>query len=146
MTRTQCPKMVLGFVLLMLLIVSRSEATIVIGNQLVKLMQEFEKAQVDFDSANSVNAATYLGYIAGVYDATEDLYSAPAGITTARLGEIVAAYLKRHAERWDESAAKLVIDALTAAFPITPDPSMSKGGISTPEQFASEARQPIVRR
>ena len=73
--------------------VSPSAATIMTGNQLAQLMREFEKAQVDFESANSVQASGYLGYIMGVFDATEDLYDAPATITTERLGEIVGAVI-----------------------------------------------------
>ncbi len=115
----------------LVLAVSPSAGTILTGSQLAQLMREFEKAQADFDSANSVQASGYLGYIMGVFDATENLYSAPATITSGRLGEIVASYLKRHAERWEESAAGLVIDALTAAFPKASDLSVSKGSPTT---------------
>ena len=45
-------------------------------------------------------------------------HSVAMGITINQISAIVSKYLKNHPERWNESAAVLVIDALVEAFPL----------------------------
>jgi hypothetical protein len=53
-----------------------------------------------------------------VYDATESLYNVPDGVNMEQLVAVVFKYLKKHPEKWNESAASLVIKALKEAFPL----------------------------
>jgi len=90
------------------------------GNDLITSMREYDKteanpsgAKVDFDEAWK-----YLGYITGVYDATEYLYNTPDKVTQRQLAAVVSKYLKNNPEKWNEPAALLVMNALQEAFPL----------------------------
>lgn len=108
---------VLFFSILMVFTISQLYAGFFSGNKLVERMREFEKTDTNVKDANMADATDYMGYVTGVYDATEYSYNSPEGITRGQICWIVAKYLKEHPERWSESAATLVIDALKEAFP-----------------------------
>jgi hypothetical protein len=87
------------------------------GNALVNDMREFYKMGKNDQSINSIMAANYIGYIIGVFDATESEYRSPEDITVGQLCHIVAKFLENNPERWSEPADRLVRQALRKAFP-----------------------------
>jgi len=88
------------------------------GKQLVGLMREFEKSQTDLNSSRC-DVRGYMSYVAGVYDATSGiLWDDSAKLPLSQICAIVSKYLKKYPERWNESAATLVTDALMEAFPL----------------------------
>ena len=90
------------------------------GNDLVKLMKEYEKAEAKDPNANYMEVRHYGAYILGVHDATTVLYGDKGKISIQQILGIVAKYLKAHPEKLDGPASDLVIDALKEAFPKKP--------------------------
>ncbi len=93
----------------------------VTGNNLVKYMRAYEKIHSSnaplSDYSDFHPSGMFVGYVAGVQDATNYYYSIPVGTPLSQLCAIVAKFLKEHPERWGESASELVFDALKKAFP-----------------------------
>jgi hypothetical protein len=87
------------------------------GNKLVENMREYEKTENGDPKANVVNAGRFMGYVAGVWDATEDDYDAQGKITIAQICSIVAKYLTDNPKKWNLPANTLVRDAFRKAFP-----------------------------
>jgi hypothetical protein len=89
------------------------------GNNLVSAMREYDKEQANVANANGLQAAEYMAYVIGVFDATTSSYNLPAQATTGQVIAVVSKYLKDHPEDWSKSAADLVMKALREAFPKT---------------------------
>lgn len=87
------------------------------GNELVQLMQEYEKAKRNDKSTDWQKAGEYVGYVTGFYDATWFFYADPGNITSGRIAAVVAAFLRKNPKKWDRSAWDLVMEALREAFP-----------------------------
>jgi len=87
------------------------------GNKLVQDMREHEKAERSDPSANHLQGAFYMGYVAGVYDALSSSLSPPESVTIGQLCSIVGKYLKENPEKWTMPANVLIWDALQKAFP-----------------------------
>jgi hypothetical protein len=89
------------------------------GNNLVSAMREYDKEQANVASVNGLQAAEYMAYVIGVFDATTSSYNLPAQATTGQVIAVVSKYLKEHPEDWSKPAADLVVKALAEAFPKT---------------------------
>lgn len=85
------------------------------GNQLVKGMEVNDKADKKIEDYMEANA--YIGYVTGVYDATRHLYDVSKVDDVKQVLAVVGNYLKKHPEKWSESAVVLVTQALQEAFP-----------------------------
>lgn len=92
------------------------------GNNLVRWMQEYEKAiggatdrEAKFD-----DAGRFEGYVLGVYEASGNYgqikYNVTAKTTVNQILAVVIKYLKAHPEIWHKSANYLVVEALADAF------------------------------
>ena len=81
-----------------------------------KLLQEYlDEAQAGTSFAKRAIA---IGYVAGIHDAVSGRkICAEATFTAEQSMEIVDRYLRAHPERLAESAAVLVIQALSESFP-----------------------------
>ena len=85
------------------------------GNDLVEGKQAYKKT--NHNAGDGVIEALYMGYITGVHDATYFFYGVSEDVPLSQLISVVGKYLDDHPERWREPASRLVIDALTTAFP-----------------------------
>jgi len=94
-----------------------SSAQLIDGKKLATDIQEFEKAERKDPDANYQQAFFYIGYVAGVYDLSDDFYYYPGKPTIKDLCSIVAKHLKDNPEKWSMPADLLVIEALKKAFP-----------------------------
>jgi len=86
------------------------------GNDLAKLMKEYEKAEAKDPNTNYMEVRHYGGYILGVHDATTSLYGDKGKVTIQQMLSIVAKYLRAHPEKWNGPASDLVVEALKEAF------------------------------
>jgi len=87
------------------------------GNDLVKMMREYDKSETGDSNANYYDCGRYEGYVAGVSDAKRAFFGSPENVTVGQTCSIVAKYLKEHPEKWNQPADILVIEALQKAFP-----------------------------
>ena len=88
------------------------------GNSLARDMQEWEKYERKDPLANNLVAGVFMGYVAGVADAYDEIIICPPDNSTVRqLSGVVAAFLKGNAPRWAEPADVLVKEALLQSFP-----------------------------
>lgn len=88
------------------------------GNGLVEYMREWEKYESREASAKSLVAGVFMGYVAGVADAYDEVTVCPAADSSVRqLSAAVARFLKANPARLAESADVLVKDALKQGFP-----------------------------
>jgi hypothetical protein len=111
-------KKLLGILLFAVFVLSFHSAFAAIsGNDLIDGMRVYLKADKDYTKADYLLAGNYLGYVQGVADATASDYSMPDGVTADQLCQIVAKFLEKHPERWNEPAFRLVRIALQEAFP-----------------------------
>ena len=86
-------------------------------NDLIPLMQEYEKADATHEGTDYAAARTFRSYIQGVYDATESDYNTPEGFNARQLLAVVAKYFKENPKEWNQPAAGVVRKALRQAFP-----------------------------
>jgi Rap1a immunity proteins len=107
----------LGIVLFTVFIFSFHSAFATSGNDLIDGMRSYLKAEKDYTKADYLLSGNYMGYVQGVAEATVSDYSLPSGVTPDDLYHIVANYLEKHPNRWNEPAANLVRNALLEAFP-----------------------------
>ena len=110
-------KRLLGIVLFAVYVLSFHSAFAISGNDLAAGMRAYLKADKDYTKADFLLVGNYLGYVQGVADATASDYSLPDEVTTDQLCHIVAKFLEKHPERWNEPASSLVRKALQEAFP-----------------------------
>lgn len=94
-----------------------TSAQIIDGNKLVADLREFEKAEKKDPTANYQQVYFFIGYVTGVYDASDDFYFYPAKPTTDQICSIVSKYLKDHPDKLNGPADLLIIEALRRAFP-----------------------------
>jgi len=105
-------------VFLLILTASVSYAGFEVGNDLVQGWREHQKimqhrtGEIDF-----MLASRFVGYVTGVFDATEFLYDYPDGLTKDQVAAIVGKYLDANPEEWSKGGPVLVIKALQEAFP-----------------------------
>ena len=118
----------LSITALIVLLAPTSNAEFYDGNELLRLMQVYEKATneatTDILPMNTegfdnmlVHAWAYRAYVMGVFDATWEQYNAPEGTTDQQVCMIVAKFLKENQDKWHLSGATIVKAALQAAFP-----------------------------
>ena len=110
-------KRLLGIVLFAVIVLSFHSAFAISGNDLIAGMRVYLKADKDYTKADFLLAGNYLGYVQGVAEATASDYSLPDAVTADQLCLIVAKFLEKHPERWNEPAPNLVRNALQEAFP-----------------------------
>ena len=110
-------KRLLGIVLFAVFVLSFHSAFAMSGNELVDGMRVYLKADKNYTKADYLLAGNYLGYVQGVAEATASDYSLPDEVTADQLCHIVAKFLEKHPERWNEPASRLVRNALQEAFP-----------------------------
>jgi hypothetical protein len=94
-----------------------SSAQLMSGKKLAADMQEFEKAERQDPSANYQQAYFFMGYVAGVYDLSDDTYMYPVKPTIRQICSIVAKYLRENPKEWDLPADLVITKALKKAFP-----------------------------
>jgi hypothetical protein len=89
------------------------------GKKLVSDMREFEKAERQDPNANYQQAFFFMGYVAGVFDLSDDYYLYPVKPkpTIRQICSIVAKYLRENPKEWDSPADSLIVKALKKAFP-----------------------------
>lgn len=88
------------------------------GNSLVKDMQEWEKYERKDPLANNLVTGVFMGYVAGVADAYDDIIVCPPDNSNVRqLSTVVAGFLNANPTRLAEPADVLVKDALLQSFP-----------------------------
>lgn len=87
------------------------------GNDLADGMKAYLKAEKDYTKADYLLAGNYMGYVEGVAEATLADYSLPGKVTPDQLFRIVADFLAKHPDRWNEPAVNLVRRALQQAYP-----------------------------
>jgi hypothetical protein len=61
----------------------------------------------------------YVGFIAGASDATfkKGIYCSPSDITYVQSNAIVANYLEKHPEKWNQPAVDIVVQAMQEVYP-----------------------------
>lgn len=83
------------------------------GNELYKWMQAYEDK-----NGSSFNAGLFGGYIAGVVDTGNNyMFCTTPGVSRGQNSAIVAKYLRNNPEKWNMSAASLVVEAMKESFP-----------------------------
>jgi hypothetical protein len=88
------------------------------GNSLARDMQEWEKYERKDPLANNLVAGVFMGYVAGVADAYDEIIICPPDNSTVRqLSGVVAEFLKLNPHLLAEPAEVLVKDALLKSFP-----------------------------
>ena len=94
-----------------------SSAQLISGKKLAADMQEFEKAERQDPSANYQQAYFFMGYVAGVYDLSDDANLYPVKPTIRQVCSIVAKYLRENPKEWDLPGDFVITKALKKAFP-----------------------------
>lgn len=107
----------ISFGVIFLFMPFHSSAQLVSVNKLVADMQEFEKAERQDPNANYQQAYFFMGYVAGVFDQSDDTYLYPVKPTIRQICSLVAKYLRENPKEWDSPADSLVGKALKKAFP-----------------------------
>jgi hypothetical protein len=108
--------LIIALVTMVLCTAFDSAAQLMDGNKLAADMREFEKAERKDPDTNCQQAFFYVGYVIGVYDASDDFYLYPGKPTIKEICSLVAKYLKDNPGKWGRAADLLVIEALQKAF------------------------------
>ncbi len=87
------------------------------GQDLGKLMAEYEKMRRGAKDANPEQAGRYLGYIQGVTDVYDYKVCVPNGTADEALADVVTEYLKAHRNKWYRPALTLVYASIQDAYP-----------------------------
>ena len=88
------------------------------GNRLVQLMREYDKSETRNPSTDYMDVGIYMGYVAGIFDTTKDIFfDPPKNVTVGQICSIVGKYLKENPEKWTLPASVLATEALQKAFP-----------------------------
>jgi hypothetical protein len=89
------------------------------GNGLHTHAVEYRKLIEGSQGANSLVAGMFVGFIKGVTDTTfkTGLYCLPNNITTGKDDEMVANYLEKHPEKWNQPAVDIVVKAMQETYP-----------------------------
>ena len=75
------------------------------GNELVVFRNSSQLvSQGKYQFQDSLRAGQYIGFVAGVFDATDYMHETPKGITVAQLMSIVGKFLDDNPERLHEPA------------------------------------------
>ena len=106
-----------GILLFAVLILYCPSAFALSGNDLAEGMKAYLKAEKDYTKSDYLLAGNYMGYVEGVAEATLADYSLPGTVTPEVLFRIVADFLGKHPDRWNEPAVNLVRKALLEAYP-----------------------------
>jgi len=88
-----------------------------LGNDLVKMMREYDLGMKKASNTDSTAASSYHAYIMGVCDAKADKLEYQPEADSHQTCAIVSEYLKAHPEKWNQSAAQIVIEALKNTSP-----------------------------
>jgi len=86
-----------------------------LGNDLVKMMREYDGGMEKASNINGAAASAYHAYVMGVCDAQGDKLEYQLEADSHQTCAIVGEYLKAHPEKWNQSAAQLVLEALRNA-------------------------------
>jgi hypothetical protein len=106
-----------GIILFAVLIFYCHSAFSLSGSDLADGMKAYLKAEKDYTKSDYLLAGNYMGYVEGVAEATLADYSLPGTVTPDILFRIVADFLGKHPDRWNEPAVNLVRKALLEAYP-----------------------------
>jgi hypothetical protein len=90
------------------------------GNDLVRLMREFENAQRPNPTKTTIaDAADFMGFVAGVHDVIEasGVVCSSDRVTRGQIAAVIVKFLNDNPARWNEAGYILVVDALKKAFP-----------------------------
>lgn len=73
---------------------------------------------INGNAAADWQSGSFLGYVAGVSDAFNDIaFCLPKGATYQQIGAIVMKSLKANPETWDKGGSFLVVNALKKTYP-----------------------------
>lgn len=86
-----------------------------LGNDLVEMMREYDRGKKKVSNINSTAASAYHAYVMGVCDAQGDKLEYQLDADSHQTCAIVGVYLKAHPEKWHQSAAQIVLEALKNA-------------------------------
>lgn len=86
-----------------------------LGNDLVDMMREYDRVMKRVSNINSGAASAYHAYVMGVCDAQGDKFEYQLKADSHQTCAVVGVYLKAHPEKWNQSAAQLVLEALKNA-------------------------------
>ena len=118
MERTSRSKLTLLLVAFLLLVSISASAFFRTGYDLVAYMREYDNASRSAPGVDLGMANSFVTYVLGVFDATEDQYSAPRDLTLGQLCAIVAKYMNANPDLWGLPASFLIKRALSEAFPL----------------------------
>lgn len=107
------------FATVMIFSIQFASAQFLDGNDLVKLMRDYEKAERSEKPVEFMNATEFRGFVLGVHDAleAEKVLCSNDRTTKRQVGLIVVKYMNANPEQWSNSAFSLVSTALISAFP-----------------------------
>ncbi len=86
------------------------------GHKLVVLLEAYEKSSYITDDDN-FRRGKCLGYITGIWDASNHMYAGYAGLKANYLIDIVSRYVQAHPHLLNQPAFDLVHNAFRQAFP-----------------------------
>ncbi|HEA66772.1 MAG TPA: hypothetical protein ENI07_08135 [Desulfobacterales bacterium] len=86
-----------------------------LGNDLVEMMREYDRVMKKVSNINSTAASSYHAYVMGVCDAQGGKLEYQLDADSHQTCAIVGVYLKAHPEKWHQSAAQIVLEALKNA-------------------------------
>ncbi len=86
-----------------------------LGNDLVEMMREYDRVMKKVSNTNSTAASAYHAYVMGVCDAQGGKPEYQLDADSHQTCAIVGVYLKAHPEKWHQSAAQIVLEALKNA-------------------------------
>jgi len=110
-------KRYIGVLCAIIIFSTLANATYYSGADLVNMWREYKKSEAGLEYSLFKNAC-YIGYVAGVADACDEIFfSIPKNVTLGQLCEIVGKWLDDNPSLWNYSANSLVIKAISTAFP-----------------------------
>ena len=108
------------FMLIATLILLPTQAqSMLAGNNLVDYMNEDEKFTANLPNAHIWKSGRYSGFVLGISDAYESagVICFSSSVTNGQIYAVVSKFLKDNPDKWNYSAADLVVHSLKASFP-----------------------------
>lgn len=88
------------------------------GNELIKWVASSDRVQKrSYSEEDFFNHNQLMGYSQGAYDANRQFFCTPEQFTTRQLMGVIKKYIQDHPEQWNLAGDKLVVLAISKAFP-----------------------------
>lgn len=95
-----------------------SFAQFIDGNEMVKWVTSSDRVQKrSYNDEDYYNHNQFMGYVQGAYDANRQFFCTPQPFTTRQLMGVAGKYIQDHPEQWNLAGDKLVVLAISKAFP-----------------------------